>query len=82
MRLTVQPKKMMIAGAVLLGFTDAELIAITLMTAAPVALASYAMASSMGGNGRLAGELVVLTTVLACFTIPVWLFILKTASLF
>ena len=71
-----------IAGAVLLGFTDAELIAITLMTAAPVALASYAMASSMGGNGRLAGELVVLTTVLACFTIPVWLFILKTSSLF
>ena len=71
-----------IAGAVLLGFRDAELIALTLMVATPVALASYAMASSMGGNGRLAGELVVITTVLSCFTIPVWLFILKTAALF
>lgn len=71
-----------IAGAVLLGFQNADLIAITLMVATPVALASYAMASSMGGNGRLAGELVVITTVLACFTIPLWLFILKSAGMF
>ena len=71
-----------IAGAVLLGFTGAELIALTLMVATPVALASYAMASSMGGNGRLAGELVVITTALSCFTIPIWLFVLKTAGLF
>lgn len=71
-----------ILGAALLGFKGAELIAITLMVATPVALASYAMASSMCGNGRLAGELVVITTVLACFTIPIWLFILKTAALF
>lgn len=71
-----------IAGAVIMGLKDAELIAVTLMVAAPVALASYAMASSMGGNGRLAGELVVITTVISCFTMPLWLFILKTASLF
>ena len=71
-----------IACAVFLGFQGAELIALTLMTGTPVALASYAMASSMGGNGRLAGELVLITTVLSCFTIPIWLFILKTAGLF
>ena len=71
-----------IFGGVLLGFRGAELIAVTLMTATPVALASYAMASSMGGNGRLAGELVLITTTLACFTIPIWLFILKTAGMF
>ena len=71
-----------ILGGVLLGFSDAELIAVTLMTTTPVALASYAMASSMGGNGRLAGELVLITTTLACFTIPIWLFILKTAGMF
>jgi predicted permease len=40
------------------------------------------MASSMGGNGRLAGEIVVTTTLISCVTIPVWLFILKTAGLF
>ena len=28
------------------------------------------------------GELVVITTVLACFTIPLWLFILKSAGMF
>ena len=71
-----------IAGAVLLGITGVQLIAVTLMVAAPVALASYAMASSMGGNGELAGELVVITTVCSCFTIPVFLFILKTNGLF
>ena len=71
-----------IAGAVALGLRDVPLIAVTLMTAAPVALSSYAMASSMGGNGKLAGELVVITTLTSCFTIPVFLFILKTNGLF
>ena len=71
-----------IAGAVLLGYRGVPLVALTLMVATPVALASYAMASSMNGNGRLAGELVVVSTALACVTIPVWLFILKTAGLF
>ncbi len=71
-----------IAGAVYLGIRDVQLIAVTLMVAAPVALASYAMASSMGGNGKLAGELVVVTTITSCFTIPVFLFILKTNGLF
>ena len=71
-----------IAGAVFLGIRDVQLIAVTLMTAAPVALASYAMASSMGGNGKLAGELVVVTTITSCFTIPIFLFILKTNGLF
>lgn len=71
-----------ITGAVLLGFTGVELIAIVLMTATPTALASFAMASSMGGNGELAGEAVVFSTILACFTMPVWLFILMNAGLF
>lgn len=71
-----------IGGAVLLGFEGVSLIAITIMEATPVAVASYAMAASLGGNGRLAGELVVITTALSCFTMPIWLFVLKTAGLF
>lgn len=71
-----------IAGAVLVGLRGVPLVSVTLMAAAPVALASYAMASSMGGNGRLAGEIVVTTTLISCLTIPVWLFILKTAGMF
>ena len=71
-----------IGAAVLLGFTGVSLVAIVLMVATPVAVASYAMAASRGGNGRLAGELVVITTSLSCITIPIWLFILKNSGLF
>lgn len=71
-----------IAGAVALGFTGVSLIALTLMMTTPVALASFTMASSMGGNGELSGELVVITTALSCITMPIWLFILKTGGLF
>ena len=71
-----------ILGAVLLGFKQVELVAIILMTATPTALASFAMASSMDGNGKLAAETIVVSTIAACFTIPVWLFILKTGGYF
>ncbi len=71
-----------ILGAVLLGFRGVELIAIVLQVATPTALASFAMASSMGGNGKLAGEAVVLSTICACFTMPIFLFILKNSGLF
>lgn len=71
-----------LAGAVLIGLRGVDLIAIVLMAATPTALASFAMASSMGGNGKLAGEAVVLSTLAACFTMPVWLFILKTGGFF
>ena len=71
-----------IAGALLLGLTGVELIAIVLMVSTPTALASFAMASSMGGNGDLAGEAVVFSTISACFTMPIWLFILMTGGYF
>lgn len=71
-----------IAGAVALGFTGVELIAAVLMFATPTALASFAMASSMGGNGEIAGNAVVFSTVVSCFTLPIWLFALKTMGLF
>lgn len=71
-----------IAGAVLLGLRDVGLIAVLLMLATPTALAAYTMSESMGGNGRLAGETVVISTIGACFTMPIWLFILKTAGMF
>lgn len=71
-----------IGSAVLLGFRGVELIAIILMAATPTALASFAMSSAMDGNGRLSAEVVVATSIAACFTIPLWLFILKTGGLF
>jgi len=71
-----------IGGAVLLGLRGVEIVAIALMVGTPTALASYAMASSMGGNGELAGECIVFSTILACFTLPMWLFVLLNNGLF
>ena len=71
-----------LAGAAALGFTGVPLIALTLMVGTPDALAGFTMASSMEGNGKLAGELIVITTMLSCITMPLWLFVLKTAGLF
>lgn len=71
-----------IGGALLLGFEGVALIAVVLMVASPTALASFAMASSMGSNGGLAGEAIVFSTIFSCVTMPVWLFILKTMGLF
>ena len=71
-----------IGGAVWMGIRGVDLIAVVLMTATPTALASFAMASSMGGNGKLAGETVVISTLAACFTMPIWLFILKNGGMF
>lgn len=67
---------------VMLGFRGVDLIAIVLQAATPTALASFAMASSMGGNGKLAGEAVVVSTICACFTMPIFLFILKNGGFF
>lgn len=64
-----------IGGAILLGFTGVDLMAIILMYGTPTALASFAMASSMGGNGELAGETVVFSTLISCITLPLWLFL-------
>jgi len=80
MKLIVFPA-MGIGAALLLGFHGVELAAIVLITATPTALASYAMASSMGGNGELAGECVVFSTIISCFTMPVWLFVLLNGGL-
>lgn len=71
-----------IGGAVLLGIRGVDLVAIVLMAATPTALASFAMASSMGGNGKLAGEAVVISTIAACVTMPIWLFLLKNGGMF
>ena len=65
-----------IGGAVLFGLRGVDLLAITLMYATPTALASFAMASSMGGNGELTGEAVVFSTIMSCVTLPIILFIL------
>lgn len=66
--------------SVLLGFRQKELYALFLMFATPTAVASYAMACAMGGDEDMAGEIVLVTTVLSLFTIGTGVFALKTLS--
>ena len=63
------------AAATALGFTGAERFLLFEMYATPVATASYSMAQNMGGDGELAGQFVVLSTVASVVTIFLWVFL-------
>lgn len=75
-KLIISPLFMVIA-AILLGFRNEVLVPILLMAGAPTAVSSYTMAQQMGGDGELAGEIVVFTTGLSIITIFIWVFVLK-----
>lgn len=49
--------------------------------ASPTAVASYTMAQQMDSNGELAGECVVVSSLFSCFTMFMWVFILKCTGL-
>ena len=61
----------------LVGISGAELFVVFCMFATPVAAASYPMAQSMGGDADLAGEYVLVSTLLSIVTIFFWILILK-----
>jgi predicted permease len=59
------------------GFRGNEFFVVFVMFATPVAAASYPMAQSMDADADLAGEYVVITTVLSIVTIFFWILVLK-----
>ena len=63
------------------GFRNESLCAMMIIFAAPSAVASYPMAVAMGADGKLAGQLVCITTLLSVFTIFFWTFILRVFGL-
>lgn len=63
--------------AISMGFTGEKLIGILIMLAAPTTPSCYIMAKNMGNDGELTASVVVLTTLLAAFTLTGWIFILK-----
>lgn len=79
-RLLISPA-VFIGLAVALGFRGVPLVGIMLVFAAPVAVASFTVAVELGGDADLAGELVLLTTGLSCFTLFAWIFFLRTVGL-
>jgi len=69
-------------GAVLAGFRGQTLGIMYFLFAAPTAIASYIMAYALGSNGRLAGNIVLVSTMVSMVTIAVGIFILKSLAFF
>ena len=67
--------------SILAGFKGQSMCALMIVFAAPSAVASYPMAVAMGADGKLAGQLVCITTLLSVFTIFLWTLLLKTLGI-
>lgn len=67
--------------AVLLGFREAELIAILVMLGSSTTVSSYVMARNMGHSGVLSSSIVAITTLGSAFSLTFWLYVLKTMAL-
>lgn len=79
-RLVIAPG-LAVALAVALGIRGVPLMGVLLCFATPVAVASFTVASEMGGDTDLAGAIVLLTTGLSCVTLFLWIWFLKTVGL-
>ncbi|MDX1552205.1 MAG: AEC family transporter [Marinobacter sp.] len=65
----------------LAGFEGRELGLMFLFFASPTAAASFVMVKALGGNDRLAANIVALTTLMASVTVTVGVFVLRTAGI-
>ena len=64
------------------GFRGIEFVTLLVMFGAPTAVISYAMAQLMDSDDVLAGNAVVYSTALSCFTLFCWIFLWKTLGAF
>lgn len=78
---TVLSPLIFVIPAVLFGFRDAALVVIFVLFASPTAVGSYIMAKNMKSDYELAGQIVVLTTVICPVTIFTGSLILKSLGL-
>lgn len=69
------------AAAWAVGFSGAELGLLFLFFASPTAAASFVMAKALGGNDRLAANIIAITTLMASISITAGIFLLKGTGL-
>jgi len=79
-RLIIVPM-VFITAAILMGIRGMELATIMALNAAPVAASSFPMARELGGNGELAGEVVVMTSLLSIVTVFCWVLLLTSTGM-
>ena len=71
----------MVTIAALVGFRASALGTILILFGAPTAVSSYIMAKNMNSDHELAGQILLLTTLMCLFTIFIFIFILKSLAL-
>ncbi len=64
------------------GFRGIDFVTLIAIFGTPCAIVSFAMAQQMGGDADLAGNCVVFTSALSCFTIFCWILFFKTLGVF
>lgn len=64
----------------LLGFRGVEFAALMAVFAAPAAVSSFTMAQQMNGDSKLAGDIVVFTSVMCPFTLFIWCMLAKLSG--
>ncbi len=65
-------------GALLLGYKNDDLGIMFIVFACPTAIASFVMADAMGANSKLAGNIIMITTLGSVFTISIGILLLKS----
>lgn len=80
-KLVIQPMVFIPVAVFAFGFTGEKLIAILIMLAAPTTPSCYIMAQNMKNDGVLTASVVVMTTLMAAFTLTGWIFLLKVMGL-
>lgn len=64
--------------AYVLGFRGEAIIALIGTMASPAAVSSFTMAMEMDADGELAGQIVIITSIVSILTIFMWILLLKT----
>mgnify|MGYP002860981407 CR=1 FL=1 len=81
-RLILVPAIVLSTAAFIFGFRGIEFVTLVAIFASPCAVVSFAMAQQMGGDSDLAGNCVVFTSALSCFTMFCWILLFKTLGVF
>ena len=80
-RLVVFPAVGLTLGA-MMGFTGVKLLTLVAIFASPSAVTSFTMAQQMDSDYELAGNCVIFSSAISCFTMFMWIFALKSLGLF
>jgi len=79
-KVAIQPVLFVVAGY-MMGFRGNDIAALLVLGGIPTAIASYAMATQMGGDSYVAATIVVMSTLMSAFTFTLLIYILRTLSI-